>query len=193
MKHQAGVIFAVCAIVVTSSTAIGETQKFQGSITGTVTPTTIDSHPDGHPASLTFSRAGKFIVQELAENDRAGEESCKLSDGKGEGKRVVGQPIGGPGIFGFQVWHHENGSSLWIHATRSETCMGESLSHTSREGVIIGGTGDFEGATGTLTQRSDIHLLWGGPQAFQPYGSAPTYIGYFVSTAGEYELIVETP
>jgi hypothetical protein len=193
MKFRVYIIPVVGAIALSSTAAFAGSQEFKGRITGVVTPTTIDTHADGHPASLTYSTTQQFIVQELSENDRAVGVACTLPDGS-SGRQVVGQPIGGPGIFGWQVWHHRSsGSSLMINTIKSETCMGESQSVTRRAGTIVGGTGDFEGATGTLVQESNVNLLWGGPQAVQPYGSDPTYIGYFVSLDGQFELKIDAP
>ncbi|MBW2421598.1 MAG: hypothetical protein JRH19_23870 [Deltaproteobacteria bacterium] len=179
--------------MLSSTAAFGGSREFKGNITGVVTPTTIDTHADGHPASLTYSTTAEFLVQEMAENDREAGMACPLPDGS-TGRLVVGQPIGGPGIFGWQLWHHrDSGSSLTIKTTKSETCMGESQSITRRAGEIVRGTGDFAGATGTLVQESNVNLLWGGKQAVQPYGADPPYIGYFVSVDGEFELTVHTP
>jgi hypothetical protein len=197
MKFVTGTIATVCVIALSSTVALAETKVFKGRVTGVVTPTTVDDHADGHVASLTLSSTKDFTIQRSSENDATG-GFCLLPDGSFGGLVqgvIKGALADGTPVRGWEVWNHrKKESSLVIAVTVADTCFGADQAVSVGEGVIVGGTGEFEGATGhVVTGGTNVDTLIGGLQAVQRNDAGPPLVWYFVSIDGEFELTVNLP
>ncbi len=196
MRFLSCLVSVICATALLSSAALADTKVYKGRVTGVVTPTTIDDHRDGHPASLTFVSTKDFTVQRSSENDSTG-QPCQLPDGSWGGLVqgvIKGSLTDGTPVRGWEVWHHRNKESSLIIATIvADTCFGANQAVSVGEGVIVGGTGEFEGATGRIvTSGTNVDTLIGGLQAVEATPGAPL-VWYFVSIDGDFELTVTKP
>jgi len=75
------------------------------------------------------------------------------------------------------TWHWSDGSTLTVKRTSFSICnayddQNRNLEYGEyfAEGLIIDGTGRFEGASGTATLRADYRQLWGNEDSFSAIG-----------------------
>lgn len=159
------------------------TVTFSGDITGVTKALPVDENP-GHAASLTTSISRDFLVEAFAETDSTG--TCTLPDGN---PGFLSTLVAG----GQEVWNYVKSESAFIaQVTDRQLCVGATgLSYRS-EAEIVGGWGEFEGATGRVvtTDRNG--------RAFRTLGGAtqltsPQLGFYFVAVTGHYEIEAQVP
>jgi hypothetical protein len=187
MKKHPGLIIGIAAgllLACSFGDAKAEhTSRYKGQVAGTFLGTRIDLNHDGVAASWSTQEVsgtlGKRTIQVVSESVPTGPTSeCP------GGVNIVDAPneIG----FGTATSTFPNGDQLYSQLlTRTQCVLGGGKSTASDTWTIIGGTGKFDGASGTYEQHVTVLIqvvdLDANPH--QPFGSV----------SGEFEGTITLP
>ena len=171
------------------------TYHFSGVLTGTTQGLPVDTNGNGHMATMTESVNTEFLVHAYGETDvlpfNDPDFRCTLPNGQlGFRSKLV--PGGGQ-----QVWDHpSSGSQLWVQSTVRELCAGGSTSTFYEEAEILGGFGQFQGATGSViaTTRANhtrVFRILNTPNQVQL--TVPQLSYALVAVTTQYEMDVTIP
>jgi hypothetical protein len=164
VKHigRALAISAVIGILATSTQGVRAAEHGNGSdarhghikmtFSGSMVPTAIDVQPDtitDEELVAGNGTLGRFTFRKLRTDETTPQSFGSCGDGFGPSLRVTA----GGGVFRF-----EDGSLLTVMVTDGDLCIDfdHVVGHLTEAYQITGGTGRFEGASGTLQSTADV-------------------------------------
>ena len=191
MKHivRAVVMSGVVGLLAISTQAVRAAEHGNGSddhqkhqkmtFSGSMVPTSIDVQPDtitDEELVAGNGSLGRFTFRKLRTDETTPQSFGSCGDGFGPSLRV---PAGG-GVFRF-----EDGSLLTVTVTDGDLCIDfdHGVGHLTETYQITGGTGRFEGATGTLQSTGTVK-----PVLFSASGAA-----VLLTLTGELKGTVRVP
>lgn len=163
LRKQFTVGLAFVLVTVLTAGAEAKTINFTGTGSGSALSTEIDTNNDGQKASLSTgggktSQFSSFTSQVLIEYAVTGPTTCNSHAGVG----LALVPGTGHGVLRFG-----NGDLLVLDYTDSTGCFDsvENVSFLSSTADIVGGTGRFANATGSLNSTATSIRLFVQPSA----------------------------
>jgi hypothetical protein len=145
----------------TMSTQAEESLPFRATFGGTIVKTQFDTDGDGAPANLNIlegnSNLGQFSLQVLDESVRSDPVTCP--NGRAGFSVLL---VAGSSVFRFR----RTGDLLFVRPTSQTTCFDPSTGVSFFQaalGEIMGGTGRFAHATGTLEGEGMARVLLTDP------------------------------
>ncbi|HEV8712694.1 MAG TPA: hypothetical protein VGX03_07700 [Candidatus Binatia bacterium] len=189
MKKRTGLIIGVATGLLLAVSFGGanadhdHTRRYKGRLAGTFLGTRIDLNDDGVPATWSTQEVsgtlGKRTNQLVTESVHTG----PTSDCPGGVSIVDAQHGLG---FGTGTGTFPKGDQLYFQLlTRTQCGLGGGKSTVSDTWTIVGGTGKFDGASGTYEQHVTVIC-----QAFDPNANPPQCFG---SVSGEFDGTLTLP
>src|SRR5262249_44104516 len=134
-----------------------KTQRFEGTFSGSILPSTVDFDGDGIPAGAASiagnSNMGAFVAQGLVDVTFGGPGLCP----NGNPGVLLN---GGPGTGGV-VFRFHSGELLSAKVSSTHECfdLTNNVAILAIELEITGGTGRFVGAAGSVTVNADASVV----------------------------------